>query len=224
MHPVSIYFNLLKIKVPISGNLGGFFHIGGPFNRCEFFARNFFIGSGKIPLFMNIILLGYRGTGKSVISRILAQKLKRKLIPIDKEIARSAGMPISQIVQQWGWPRFREIESRIIREVSAKECEAVIDCGGGVVLDDQNIACLKKQGRTALLRADLQTLMKRIKNDPNRPPLKEGLSFEEEQKIIMAEREPKYLSAADMICDTTSKKPVATAREIIEFFQMKSWI
>ncbi len=173
---------------------------------------------------MNIVLLGYRGTGKSVISKILAKKLTRKLISIDKEIARSAGMPIPQIVKTWGWPRFREIESRIVREVSAREQEAVIDCGGGVVLDDQNIAWLKEQGRAVLLRADLQTLIARIKNDPNRPPLKEGLSFEEEQKIILAEREPKYLSAPDMICDTTRNKPQATVREIIEFFQKKSWI
>jgi len=173
---------------------------------------------------MNIVLLGYRGTGKSVISGILAQKLKRKLISIDKEIAQSAGLPIPQIVQKWGWPRFREIESGIIREVSSREREAVIDCGGGVVLDDQNIVCLKEQGRAVLLRADLQTLMKRIKNDPNRPPLKEGLSFEDEQKIILAEREPKYLLAADMICDTTSQKPMATALEIVEFFKKKKWI
>ena len=173
---------------------------------------------------MNIVMLGFRGSGKSVVSRILAQKLKRKLISIDKEIARSAGLPIPQIVKKWGWPKFREMESQIIREVSAREREAVIDCGGGVVLDDQNIVCLKKRGRTALLRADLQTLMQRINNDPNRPPLKEGLSFEEEQKLTLAEREPKYLSAADMICDTTSKKPAATAREIIEFFKKNSWI
>jgi shikimate kinase len=173
---------------------------------------------------MNIVLLGYRGTGKSVISRILAQKLKRKLISIDKEIARSAGMPIAQIVQKGGWPQFREMESQIVREVCAREREAVIDCGGGVVLDDQNITCLKEQGRAALLRADLQTIMKRIKKDPKRPPLKEGLSFEEEQKTILSEREPKYQSAADMVCDTTSKKPQATAQEIIEFFKNQKWI
>jgi len=83
---------------------------------------------------------------------------------------------------------------------------------------------VKKQGRVALLRTDLQTLMERIKNDPNRPPLKEGWSFEDEQKAILAEREPKYLSAADMICDTTEKKPMATAVEIIEFFKKKKWI
>jgi shikimate kinase len=173
---------------------------------------------------MNIILLGYRGTGKSVISRILAQKLKRKLVSIDKEIVISAGMSIPQIVQKWGWQKFREIESRIVREVSTVEQEAVIDCGGGVVLDDQNIVCLKKQGRAVVLRADLQTLLKRIKSDPNRPPLKEGLSFEEEQKVILKEREPKYQSAADMILDTTSQKPMTTVMEIIKFFQNKKWI
>jgi len=173
---------------------------------------------------MNIIMLGYRGTGKSVISRILAQKLKRKLISIDKEIVKSAGLPIPQIVQKQGWPKFREIESLIVREVATREREAVIDCGGGVVLDDQNIACLKEQGRAVVLRADLQTLLKRIKNDPNRPPLKEGLSFEEEQKIILAEREPKYQSAADMTCDTTNTKAMATAMAIIKFFQNKKWI
>jgi len=72
---------------------------------------------------MNIVLLGYRGTGKSVTSKMLAQKLKRKLISIDRKIAQSAGMPIPQIVKKMGWPGFREIESRIVREVSTSEWE-----------------------------------------------------------------------------------------------------
>ena len=58
---------------------------------------------------MNIVLLGYRGTWKSVISKILAQKLSRKLIRIDELIAQSAGMSIPKIVEQEGWPKFREI-------------------------------------------------------------------------------------------------------------------
>ncbi|MFQ5444398.1 MAG: shikimate kinase [Nitrospinales bacterium] len=173
---------------------------------------------------MNIVLLGYRGTGKSVISKILARKLNRKLIRIDELIAQSAGMPIPEIVEKWGWPKFREIESRIVQEISSKEGDNVVDCGGGVVLDDQNIVCLKRHGRAVLLKADLSALLKRIRNDSNRPPLKEGVSFEEEQKIILAEREPKYLAAADMICNTTRKKPMETALQIIEFFKKKSWI
>ncbi len=173
---------------------------------------------------MNIVLLGYRGTGKSVISKILAQKLKRKLIRVDALIAQTAGMPIPKIVEQGGWPKFREIESRLVQEIANEERDAVIDCGGGVVLDDQNVVCLKEHGKAVLLKADLNTILRRIKNDSNRPPLKEGISFEEEQKIILAEREPKYLAAADMVCDTTRQKPEKTVLQIIEFFKKKSWI
>ncbi|GJL77386.1 MAG: shikimate kinase [Nitrospinaceae bacterium] len=173
---------------------------------------------------MNIVMLGYRGSGKSVIAKILAQRLKRKLICIDKLIAQSAGMPIPEIVEKKGWPRFREMESRIVREVANEDQDSVIDCGGGVVLDDHNVVLLKKYGKAVLLKADLNALLKRIRNDSNRPPLKDGVSFEEEQKIILQEREPKYLAAADLICDTTHRKPTETALEIIEFFQKKSWI
>ncbi len=173
---------------------------------------------------MNIVLLGYRGTGKSVISKILAQKLNRKLIRIDELIAQSAGMPIPEIVAQGGWPKFREIESRLVQKIVNEERDSVIDCGGGVVLDDQNMSCLKRHGKAVLLKADFETILKRIKNDSNRPPLKEGVSFEEEQKIILAEREPKYLAAADMICDTTHQNPEKTVLQIIKFFQKKTWI
>lgn len=173
---------------------------------------------------MNIILLGYRGTGKSVIGKILAQKLKRPLFRLDDRIVQSAAMPIPQIVSQEGWPRFREMESRVVEQVCGEAKDAVIDCGGGVVLDDQNILHLKKNGKTVLLKADFSTVMKRIKNDANRPPLKPGMSFEEEQKAILAEREPKYLAAADMICDTTHLKPKEIAAAIIEHFKRKSWI
>ena len=173
---------------------------------------------------MNIVLLGYRGTGKSAISEILSQKLNRKLINIDELIAQSAGMPIPEIVEKCGWSKFREMESRIVQEISNGEKDSVVDCGGGVILDDQNVICLKRHGRTVLLKADLQAILERILNDSNRPPLKEGVSFEEEQKIILAEREPKYLAAADMICDTTRQEPMETALQIVKFFQKKSWI
>lgn len=173
---------------------------------------------------MNIVLLGYRGTGKSVIGRVLAQKLKRPLFRLDDRIAQSAGMPIPQIVSQEGWPRFREMESRVVEEVCGQAKEAVIDCGGGVVLDDRNVVRLREIGKTVLLKADFNTIMGRIKNDANRPPLKPGLSFEEEQKAILAEREPRYHAAADMICDTTHLKPREIAAAIIDKFTRNSWI
>jgi len=173
---------------------------------------------------MNIVLIGYRGTGKSVVARLLAKMLEKKLISIDEMIVRSAGMPVPLIVSQLGWPRFREIESQIVAEVTARENNAVIDCGGGIVLDENNVQNLRRDGKTVLLTASFDVILKRVQHDPNRPALKEGLSFEEEQMRVLAERQEKYQNAADLTCDTSNADPRQTIKEIIEYFQQKHWI
>ena len=173
---------------------------------------------------MNIVMLGYRGTGKSVIAKILSKELRRKLYRIDDLIAQTVGKAIPKIVQQQGWPGFRKLESEIVSRVAGEAQDSVIDCGGGVVLDDNNITSLKKEGKCVLLTASLSTIILRIKKDRNRPALVEGLSFEEEQKKILADRYDKYQSWADFICDTTTRKPGETAHEIIAFFEEQGWL
>ena len=174
---------------------------------------------------MNIILLGYRGTGKSVISRLLSAKLKRRLFSLDSMIEEAVGIPIPEIVSMWGWARFREIESTIVERVIKEARDAVIDCGGGVILNDRNIQRLKENGKAVLLVADFKTLLSRLSRDRNnRPPLKEGLSWEEEHRKVLAEREDKYNAAADMVCDTTGKRPDETVHQIIQHFKKLSWV
>lgn len=173
---------------------------------------------------MNIVILGYRGTGKSTVARLLARELDRKLVSLDELIVQSAGLPIPRIVSEWGWGRFREIESQVVKEVTATEKDIVIDCGGGVVLDDNNTRLLRQNGRTILLTASFDAILKRIRRDPNRPPLKDGLSFEEEQKQILAERNEKYLAAADMVFDTTRDDPLKTTKEIVEYVRREAWV
>ncbi len=173
---------------------------------------------------MNIVLIGYRGTGKTVISKLLAEQLGRDLYSIDGLIVEAEGMPVPRIVEDKGWARFREVESRVVKQVSREARDGVIDCGGGVILDDGNTARLKQGGKIVLLTAGLETLLKRIRHDANRPPLKEGLSFEDEQRQILAEREEKYTAAADITCDTSIKKPEETVREIIGRFKQESWL
>ena len=174
---------------------------------------------------MNIILLGYRGTGKSVISRLLARQLKCPLFSLDSMIEEAVGIPIPEIVSMWGWPRFREIESKIVEQVVDEAKDAVIDCGGGVVLNPCNIQKLKENGKAVLLTAQFETLLRRLNRDRNkRPPLKEGLSWEDEHRKVLAERNDKYNAAADLVCDTTDKRPDETVYEIIEFFKKQSWV
>ncbi|HIE42621.1 MAG TPA: hypothetical protein EYP95_05280, partial [Nitrospinaceae bacterium] len=102
---------------------------------------------------MNIVMLGYRGTGKSVISKILSKELRRKLFSIDNLIVQAAGKPIPELVAQEGWLSFRKLESDIVIQVAGKARSSIIDCGGGVVLDEKNIDILKKGGKCVLLTA-----------------------------------------------------------------------
>ena len=169
-------------------------------------------------------MLGYRGTGKSVISKKLSHKLRRKLYKIDDLISRSLGKSIPEIVEQDGWEFFRKKESEIVAEVSSQAKKSIIDCGGGVVLNDANIDNLKKEGVCIVLTANLETIIKRIKHDQNRPPLEVSVSFEEEQKKILKEREQKYHAAADYICNTSNRRPVETVQEITDFLKTEGWI
>ena len=173
---------------------------------------------------MNIVLIGYRGTGKSVISKILAGTLHCQRYSLDEEIVRQAGKPILEIVEQEGWGSFRGIEREVVERVSSEARNSVVDCGGGVVMDERNVIDLKRNSKIVLLTSSLEKIMQRIKRDTTRPPLKEGLSFEEEQYQTLNEREPKYNAAADCVFETTYLKPHETAIKIIEHFKKKGWI
>jgi len=174
---------------------------------------------------MNIILLGYRGAGKSVVSKLLARQLHRKLYSLDAIIEEEVGLPIPEIVSMWGWARFREIEAKIVEQVTGEAQNAVIDCGGGVILNPVNVNRLKADGKVVLLTAEFETLLSRLKRDRNtRPPLTEGLTWEEEHRKVLAEREDQYRAAANLVCDTTTKRPDETVDDIIRYFKQQSWV
>jgi len=151
---------------------------------------------------MNIVLIGYRGTGKSTIGKVLADKLKSPLIHMDQLIVKKSDMSIPGIVEKHGWDYFRDLESDVAAEVSKMD-NCIIDCGGGVILRDENVKYLKKNGKCFLLKADIDTVISRIHGDANRPALKKGMSFREEQEKVLKEREPKYKAAADVEIDTS---------------------
>ena len=173
---------------------------------------------------MNIVLIGYRGTGKSVISKVLAGILHCPRYSFDEEIIRQTGKSIREIVEQEGWERFREIERGVVEKVSSEARNSIIDCGGGVVLDERNVADLRRSGKVVLLISSFEKIIQRISRDLRRPPLETTLSFEEEQRKALSERDPKYRAAADYVFETTDLKPSQTAMKIIEHFKKKSWI
>jgi len=145
---------------------------------------------------MNIVLMGYRGTGKSTVGRLLALRLGRELVSTDAEIVKHAQHSIPEIVAQKGWEHFRDLESDICREFANRD-QLVIDTGGGAILRVQNVEALKKNGTLFWLTASVETIAKRIGSNNQRPSLTGTKSFVDEIQDVLRERTPKYQAAAD---------------------------
>jgi shikimate kinase len=153
---------------------------------------------------MNIILIGYRGTGKSTVGRRLAVRLGRVLVSTDVEIVKRVKRTIPEIVAQEGWEYFRDLESSICRELSSRD-QLVIDTGGGAILRTENIEALKKNGAVFWLTASVETIAKRIGGDNQRPSLTGTQSFVDEIQDVLRERTPKYQGAADHMITTDDR-------------------
>ena len=167
---------------------------------------------------MNIVLIGYRGTGKSVVGKLLALHLGMPCIGMDSKIAARSGMSIPEIVERFGWTEFRDIESEMVLELSEID-NIVIDTGGGVIERPENIEALKRNSRIFWLRASVDTIVRRIQTDTQRPALTIGKTFTEEVAEILEQRIPKYKSAAQYEIDTDALTPGQIAEEIIEIFE-----
>ena len=174
---------------------------------------------------MNIVLIGGRGVGKSKISRLLSCKLKRPVFPLDELIVyEENGKSIPEIVEDHDWHYFRDVEYKVAEKVSKLD-DAIIDCGGGIIIDlDENgneyfserkINALKKTGYIIWLTDDLEYLAKKIQDDPNRPDLSKTKSFME----IMERREPFYRKAADYIYSKKNIRKKRAVKEIIKILQ-----
>ena len=167
---------------------------------------------------MNLVLIGYRGTGKSVVAAILSQKLRMPALSLDQEIVREAGIPIPEIVAKHGWPWFRDLESEIVERVALRD-EAILDTGGGVILRPQNVENLRRGGALFWLKASVEVIVERIQESTERPSLTEGRSFLEEVEEVLSERLPLYRDAADCEIDTERLTAAGVADEIIREFQ-----
>jgi|SRR5689334_8367076 len=153
---------------------------------------------------MNIVLIGYRGTGKSTIGKAVAARLGRELVSTDKEIVRRAGSSIPEIVAAHGWDYFRDLESTICQELADRD-DLVIDTGGGAILRQQNVDVFKRNGRLIWLTASVETIAARIGGDRQRPSLTGTKSHVDEIREVLTERIPKYQAAADVTIATDSQ-------------------
>lgn len=148
-----------------------------------------------------IYLIGPRGAGKTTVGKALSLTLDYRFIDTDDWITQKYQQTISSMVQEKGWGFFRQTESEALVQVS--QPNQVISTGGGMILADQNRAYMKSSGVIIYLQASLETLVKRLSQDPNeaqRPSLT-GKTLVSEMNDVLAKREPLYLQCADIIVD-----------------------
>ncbi len=167
---------------------------------------------------MNIILIGYRGTGKSTIGRLVAAQLNFAKIETDAEIAKRAGISIPEIVKKHSWDYFRDLESQVIEDACSLE-KTVIDCGGGVVTRPRNITALKASGIVFLLIADIRDIVRRISRSSQRPSLTGNKSVTAEVEEVLRERDPLYRKAADYIINTSEESPRSAGEKITRIYR-----
>ena len=167
---------------------------------------------------MNIVLIGYRGTGKSSVGQLLAERSGRTLMSTDAEVVRRAGWSIPEIVTQHGWDHFRDLESEVCRDLAGKD-QLIIDTGGGAILRQDNVDHLKAKGIVFWLTAEVATISRRIGGDTQRPSLTGAKSFIEEIEEVLRERTPTYRAAADHTIATDGKTVVEIADAIQALLQ-----
>ncbi|HNP62202.1 MAG TPA: shikimate kinase [Nitrospirales bacterium] len=163
---------------------------------------------------MNIVLIGYRGTGKSTVATILGQRLGRTVISTDEEIVKEAKQSIPQLIEQFGWDHFRNLETGVCQKLTGQE-NLVIDTGGGLILKEENVRMLKENGKIFWLTAEVSTIASRISGDTQRPSLSGTKSFVEEIEEILEIRTPHYQAAADHVIQTDQISPEHIADAIL---------
>ena len=156
----------------------------------------------------NICLIGFMGSGKSSIAKEISRKYSKEHIELDELIELRAAKSVGEIFETFGEEYFRKLETETLKSL---KCEnAVISCGGGIVLKEQNVQLLNKLGIVIWLKAEPATIYDRIKNASNRPLLK-GNMTEDYIRNLLNLRIVKYEQAAFdcLVTDCMSIEQVA---------------
>lgn len=165
----------------------------------------------------NIVLIGMPGSGKSYIGGKLAKLLVHfNYIDTDEKIEEDSEMAISEIFEKYGEKHFRELETRLIKEIS-KYRNQIISVGGGAFKSSENIEALKQNGIVFYLKASVDELLKRIENETHRPLLN-TYNPRQTLKDLLKKREPNYFKA-DFVIDTDRKQAYTILDNIIREYE-----
>jgi shikimate kinase len=161
---------------------------------------------------MKIILIGFMGGGKTAIARLVAKKLGLEKVEMDELIVKKSGRNSDrEIFAKDGESIFRQLETQVAQELQNSD-NTVISTGGGIIMNNINMECLKKNGVVIYLQHSFETAEKRLDKE-NPPPL-----FRDKQKAkeLYFKRLPLYKKYADIIIETDTKTLQEVTNEIVE--------
>jgi shikimate kinase len=166
----------------------------------------------------DIYLVGFMGTGKTAVGRYLAKSLGLELVDVDYLIVKKEGRSISDIFAQSGEPYFRKVEKETLKEVAAK-VRQVVDCGGGIVIDPENIMLMKQLGRLICLSARPEVILERTKMHTHRPLLNVVDPLAKIKELLEARKS--YYAKADFMVDTSNLTVEQVAEKVLEWLKTK---
>ncbi len=173
-----------------------------------------------------LALIGFRGVGKSAIARRLAEFWNIPLLSLDEQIERDAGMKIDQIVQQQGWPGFRNLEFAALQNAAASE-RLLLDCGGGIVEEadgsrsERKLALLRERFFCIYIAVSEEKMRYRLATlarNASRPDLS-GADSPEKLLEVFRRREPLYLEIAHTVVDVSDTNIGESALRITQMFK-----
>jgi len=159
----------------------------------------------------NIYLVGFMATGKTAVGRELAKKKKWQFVDLDDLIEFRQKQTITDIFAAKGEPYFRKVEKEALKEI-AKEKKFVVACGGGIVIDKENVKIMEDTGIIICLTAKLEVILKRTAGLTHRPLLNVP-NPKEKIELLLKMRSPFYALAHKTI-DTSRLKIEEVAGKI----------
>jgi shikimate kinase len=176
-----------------------------------------------------IFLIGFMGSGKTTVGKILARRLGASFFDTDSLIEERAGMPAPELFTTRGEGTFREMERDLLRELSTRSRKRgsrpalVIATGGGLPCSEENLSLMKETGTVVYLRAAADDLIRRVGDGKSRPlirKLAEGGDLREGIAKLLADRERFYLQADLVVANGLDARPLDAVSRILEKLEM----
>jgi shikimate kinase len=164
----------------------------------------------------NLSLIGFMGTGKSSVGRIVADTLGFAFLDTDAVIEARAGVSIREIFEKQGESAFRDAENRLVQELSHRT-QTVISTGGGLPANDENLASLRSHSLVVCLWASAEKIYQRVKTQTHRPLLNQPDALDQIRQLL-AVRAPFY-RRADVLVNTEFRSAREVATQVLHQFQ-----